>query len=67
MKRFLAMLCAMMVVTVVVIAQSHNEHPDMQNCPMHEEHMTQQSRHDLEHRGDQGMGFFRREPCTTSC
>jgi hypothetical protein len=65
MKNSFLILLVFLATTMVAIAQEHDKQPhgDMKDCPMHEQHMqqhgqaAQQHDHDMEHRGDQGMGF----------
>jgi hypothetical protein len=65
MKNSFLILLAFLATTMVAIAQEHDKQPhgDMKDCPMHEQHMQQHDQaaqphdHDMEHRGNQGMGF----------
>jgi hypothetical protein len=67
MKHFSLTLTVVMAVSLASSAQQHDkqDHAMMKDCPMHEQHMQQQTGdhavqqhdHDLEHRGNQGMGF----------
>ncbi|HEX7286914.1 MAG TPA: hypothetical protein VF532_12075 [Candidatus Angelobacter sp.] len=65
MKNTLLPLLAFFATTMTGAAQEHDKpgHNDMKDCPMHEQHMQQhdqapqQRDHDMEHRGNQGMGF----------
>ena len=65
MRTCLLALFAFLSATMTGAAQESAKqgHDDMKDCPMHAQHMTQQGQaamqhdHDMEHRGNQGMGF----------
>jgi Ni/Co efflux regulator RcnB len=59
-----ASLLVAFAISMSAIAQQQDkqeQHGAMNDCPMHEQHMQQQAAHqhdhDMEHRGNQGMGF----------
>lgn len=65
MRTCLLALFAFLSATMIGAAQegAKQGRDDMKDCPMHEQHVKQQDQaamqhdHDLEHRGNQGMGF----------
>lgn len=64
MRTSFLILLAFLAAPMTGVAQEHDkqEHGDMKDCPMHEQHMQQnqaagQHDQDMNHRGDQGMGF----------
>jgi hypothetical protein len=62
MKIYLPVILAFLSMTMPGAAQQDAKPAHGNSCPMHEQHLNQQETarqhdHDLEHRGDQGMGF----------